>query len=53
MNSYTRGMRNGKTKTFPINDHSKTRVRVGKTKKDHASGAWKQRLDNRAARAAA
>lgn len=26
------------------------RRRVGKTAKDHASGSWKQRLENRAAR---
>lgn len=29
------------------------RVRYGKTQRDHATGSWKQRLDNRAARAAA
>lgn len=28
------------------------RVRHGKTKRDHASGAWKARLDNQANRAA-
>lgn len=26
------------------------RVRLGKTRRDHDSGSWKQRLDNRTAR---
>lgn len=28
------------------------RIRTGKTKRDHASGAWKRRMDNGALRAA-
>jgi hypothetical protein len=31
----------------------KSRVRYGKTAKDHRSGAWKQRLENRTNRTAA
>lgn len=42
------GLPNGYT-----NPHNQRRHRTGKTERDHKSGAWKQRLDNRSARAKA
>lgn len=35
-----------------VNPHNIVRVRLGKTVRDHKSGSWRQRLTNRAARAA-
>lgn len=36
--------------SFKLTRHYGGRVRVGKTRRDHQSGSWKQRLDNRTAR---